>query len=211
MQGGINLKFIKEKCAGNIFLIPLYLPAYQPWRENEDLINYGKYKFRIDDNYAFGRVIDDYRGGGDLIEIFRYVGKIPSTPTIIISSGRLFKPVHIMMAFSKKRYPFIFSDDKYDKYQESDYQNISFLLMTEMWKGGETTEMTQDEKKKLELDGISWWIVYTGTQLEERVCIALKNIGIELHYDQIVEQRKEEFPVHKVTAAALKKKLIPFL
>lgn len=134
MQGGINLKFIKEKCAGNIFLIPLYLPAYQPWRENEDLINYGEYKFRIDDNYAFGRVIDDYRSGGDLIEIFRYVGKIPSTPTVIISSGRLFKPVHIMMAFSKKRYPFIFSNDKYDKYQESDYQNISFLLMTEMWR-----------------------------------------------------------------------------
>lgn len=205
------MNFIKEKREGNIFLIPLYLPAYQSWRNNEDLINYGKYRFYEEDGYAFGRIIEQYDGGGDLVELFSYVGKIPESPAAITDSGRLFEPVHICMAFSKKRYPFIFSDEQYDKYKDSDYQNISFLLMDKLWKGGEQIEISKAEKVKLQQSGIPWWIVYTSTQIEERIRTVLENMGIELNYDEIVEQRKDEFPMPRETDSALKKKIVPFL
>ena len=206
-----NMEFIKEKREGNIFLIPLYLPAYQSWRNNEDLINYGKYKFHEEDNYAFGRIIDKYDGGGDLVEIFSYVGKIPENPTAITASGRLFEPVHISLAFSKKRYPFIFSYEQYDKYKDSDYQNIAFLLVDKLWKGGEKIEISEAEKVKLQQSGIPWWIIYTSTQIEERIRTVMENKGIELNYDGIVEQRKDEFPVPREADSTLKKKIVPFL
>lgn len=37
---------------------------------------------------------------------------------------------------------------------------------------------------------------------EKGVRNALNNTCVELNYEQIVEQRKEEFPAYKVTAAA---------
>lgn len=83
--------------------------------------------------------------------------------------------------------------------------------MTEVWKGGKIIKISQKEKKALEQTGIPWWIVFTPTQLENRIRTSLVNMEIELNYDQIIEQRKEEFPVRKVAASTLKKKLIPFL
>lgn len=205
------MKFIKKKREGNIFLIPLYLPAYQSWRNKEDLISYAKYKFHEEDDYAFGRIIEQYDGGGDIVEIFSYIGKIPENATTITDSGRLFEPVHIVLAFSKKRYPFIFNNEQYDKYKDSDYQNISFLLMDKLWKGGEQIEISKAEKVKLQQSGVSEWIVYTSTQIENRIRIVLENMGIKLNYDEIVERRKNEFLIHRETDSTLKKKLEPFL
>ncbi len=185
------MNFIKNIREGNIFLISPYLPIQ---REKEDIINYGKYKFHEEDNYIFGRIIEHHDGGGDLIEVFSYFGEIPENPITITSSGRLFEPIHISLAFTKKRYPFIFQNEKYDKYKDSGYKNISFLLMNKLWKGGEQTELNDLEYAKLQHRGVPEWIVYTPTQIEEKIRIILRDRGIELNYDKVIEQREGEFP-----------------
>ena len=205
------MKFIKEKRAGNIFLIPLYLPAYQTWRDREDFINYGTYKFNEDDNYVFGRVIDIRENGSELIEVFRYFGKLPTTSLVITTSGRLFEPVYTALPFDKKRWPFIFADDKYDKFSDSDYENISFLYINELWRGGKKSYISIEEQQAYKEAGISYVQIYTGVQLEERIRLALKSVGIELDYEQIVEQRKLTFPVPRKADESLKKKLSPFI
>jgi hypothetical protein len=49
-------------------------------------------------------------GGCDLVEIFNFIGNIPEKNDKIISSGLLFDPIHIFLAFSKKRWGFIFNE-----------------------------------------------------------------------------------------------------
>ena len=83
---------------GDIFMIPLFLPSD---RIDEYHLDYSKYKFHLDDIYAFGRLIEIQVGNVDLIEVFSYTGQIPQNPERIIHSGRMFAPEHIGHPFSK--------------------------------------------------------------------------------------------------------------
>ena len=155
-----------ERKEGNIFLIPLFLPN----DFKTALKNYSRNKFDPKENYAFGRLIDDTGIGGDcLVEIFKYVGEIPDNKEIIIKSGRLFNPIHAVGGFEKKRWRFIFEDFNYDKYKNSDYDNITFLLgdyqSPELWKGGKNLgSITVEESKKYYS-----WIVYMPTDVQTKI------------------------------------------
>ncbi|MEI0493057.1 Imm26 family immunity protein [Brachyspira intermedia] len=100
-----------EKKEGNIFFIPLFLPN----DIKDNIKSYSKTNFTSEGNYAFGRLIEIDKSGGDLIEIFNYTGNIPNDKYDIIKSGLMFEPMHISMAFTKKRWRFIFEELNYDR------------------------------------------------------------------------------------------------
>jgi hypothetical protein len=158
---GKNMEFF-EKEEGNIFFIPLFLPL-----ENikENIKNYGKYKFISNKLYAFGRLIETDSSGGDLVEIFNFIGNIPENDDVIINSGLMFEPIHISMAFLKQRWRFIFRTENYNKNKHSNYKNITFLLgmenNPELWTGGIIKEINSYDIEKYKE-----WIVYLPTKVE---------------------------------------------
>jgi hypothetical protein len=161
------MKYLKDKTEGMIFFIPLFLPN-GTIREKDDIINYGSYAFPDDGVYAFGRLIEIDKSGGDLIEVFKYIGSVPSEPSIIINSGRLFDPVHVSLGFRMKRHRFIFADEHYEKIRDSAYDKITFLLANDIWIGGNSTHIGAEEIRKLSQDHQDW-IVYSPSQLETRI------------------------------------------
>ena len=153
-------KIIKKE--GNIFFIPLFLPL--DIKDNNK--SYSKFKFSPEETYAFDRLIEIDLSGGDLVEIFKYIGKIPSTDSIIINSGILFSPIHISLGFVKKRWQFIFEGNNYDKNIDSNYGNLTFLLGTpenpKLWVGGIVSETKEYDENKY-----NKWIVYPSTKVEK--------------------------------------------
>ena len=77
-------KIKKKPDDGDIFVIPLYLPSYQKWRETfDEFIDYRKYKLCGDDIYVYGRIIEPYDNKSVyLVELFRL--KIP-----VMTSGEI--------------------------------------------------------------------------------------------------------------------------
>lgn len=172
---------IAEVNPGDIFMIPLFLPSYQGAKKEELLgrIDYSKYKFRMDDIYAFGRVIEIQAGRVDLIEVFSYTGQIPQNPEKIIHSGRMFAPEHIgHSVFEKGRWQIIFSNPHYDMWKDSDYENISFLSpVGHMWKGKKEIKITKEKCIELEEAGIPYWTMHGGVDLEVRIRSVLEAQG----------------------------------
>jgi hypothetical protein len=118
----MNSKYIK---GGEIFCIPLF------WI-NEKYNPKNKLKLSKDDEsklFAFGRAISDEKGCGILVEIFNITGKMNLDYENIIHSGRLFKPVLIFwVAVREKRWKVIYQTPNYNKYEDSNYQNIEIVF-----------------------------------------------------------------------------------
>lgn len=157
------MKYFEEK-EGNIFFIPLFLPN----DIKDNIESYSKTNFHLEQNYAFGRLIEINKSIGDLIEIFNYTGNIPNTKDDIIESGLMFHPLHISMAFSKKRWRFIFEVSSYDKEKDSNYSNISFLLGDKydpkLWIGGKIKTINNYDTNKYDE-----CIVYTPVEIEDMI------------------------------------------
>ncbi|MEI0702081.1 Imm26 family immunity protein [Brachyspira intermedia] len=153
-----------EKKEGSIFFIPLFLPN----DIKDNIKSYSKTNFTSEGNYAFGRLIEIYKSGGDLIEIFNYTGNIPNDKYDIIKSGLMFEPMHISMAFTKKRWRFIFEELNYDRERDSNYSKIIFLLGDEydpkLCIGGKIKTI-----KKYDTNKYNEWIVYTPTEIETMI------------------------------------------
>ncbi len=194
---------------GDIFMIPLFLPSRQL---DDYVLDYSKYQFHLNDSHAFGRLIEIQGGNVDLIEVFSYFGSIPQSPECIIHSGRMFAPEHIGHPFSKKgRWKAIFSDPHYDMWKDSDYENISFLSpVGHMWKGKETIKITEKKRIQLEEAETPMWIMHSRIDLEIRIRSVLETQGIKLNYEQIVDERKSEYPKPRETDKTLKEKIAPF-
>ena len=153
-----------QKEEGNIFFIPLFLGL--DIKDNNK--NYSKYKFLPSENYAFGRLIEIDSSGGDLVEIFKYIGTIPSNASEIVNSGLLLDPIHVSLAFNKKRWQFIFEGQNYNKSIQSNYENIKFLLgipgNAKLWKGGVIKEI-----ENYSMNEFNEWIVYPPTKVEKLI------------------------------------------
>jgi hypothetical protein len=157
------MNYLEDK-EGNIFFIPLFLDNNM--KENNKI--YSKYTFEDKASYAFGRLIKVDSTSGNLIEIFKYIGEIPSHSKIILDSGLLFEPIHIAMAFSKKRWRFIFETENYNKEEDSNYKEICFTLGDRdspiLWKGGFESKISLDEAKKYKR-----WVIHHPTRIEEAI------------------------------------------
>ncbi|MDE6949854.1 MAG: hypothetical protein K2P64_02900 [Lachnospiraceae bacterium] len=208
MGGLIVGKRTTEVNSGDIFMIPLFLPS----NDDDYTLDYSKYKFHLNDIYAFGRLIEIQAGNVDLIEVFSYIGQIPENPDIIIQSGRMFAPEHIGHPFSKNgRWRTVFSNPYYDMWRDSDYENISFLSSVgHMWKGKETLKITKKQCIVLEEAGIPYWIMHSRTDMEVEIRLVLEEQGVELNYEQIVNERKSEFPRPRDVDKKLKEMIVPF-
>jgi len=149
-----------EKKEGNIFFIPLFLPS----GIKENIKNYTSFKFPENESYAFGRLIEKNESTGDLIEMFKYTGQIPKDKNVILNSGRLTAPIHTTLAFDRNRWRFIFETDNYDKYKDSNYSEIAFILGTEnsfdLWRGGTKQRISNDEAEKYNL-----WTIFNPTSI----------------------------------------------
>lgn len=193
---------------GDIFTIPLFLPS----NDDDYTLDYSKYKFPLNDIYAFGRLIEIQVGNVDLIEVFSYTGRIPENPHIIIQLGRMFAPEHIGHPFSKNgRWRAVFSNPYYDMWRDSDYENISFLSpVGHMWKGKETINITKKQCIELEEAGMPYWIMHSRTDLEVEIRSALEEREADLDYERIVDERKSEFPKPRDVDKKLKEMIVPF-
>jgi len=154
-----------DKKEGSIFFIPLFLPK----NIKDNMKSYYRYKFKKEELYAFGRIIDEEEGGGDLVEIFNYTGVIPDDINIIIDSGLMFKPLHVAQGFWKKRYRFIFNDDNYNKNSDSNYQEIGFILGGYLWKGGKKDKDLSEAEMQEYSKYYNSMIIYSPTQLEKKI------------------------------------------
>lgn len=113
------------------------------------------------------------------------MGKIPDTPEVIINLGRLFKPVFVVSVFKTGRWPFLFSNPDYDKWTDSDYDNITFLLHSEIWKGGKSIAITQKQHRELSQSSeYQPCIIYGGMGIERKIRSILQEQGWELHYEK---------------------------
>ena len=134
----------------------------------DNIKSYSKTNFTSEGNYAFGRLIEIDKSGGDLIEIFNYTGNIPNDKYDIIKSGLMFEPMHISMAFTKKRWRFIFEELNYDIERDSNYSKITFLLGYEYdpkLRIGSKIKII----KKYDTNKYNEWIVYTPTEIETMI------------------------------------------
>ena len=157
------MNYLEEK-EGNIFFIPLFLENNM----KENTKNYSKYNFDKNSIYAYGRLIELNNSTGNLIEIFNYIGEIPDNYDKIINSGLLIKPIHTAMAFSKKRWRFIFETENYNKKLDSNYDEITFALGDRdfpiLWKGGNKKEISI-----IEAANYKRWIIHHPTRIEEAI------------------------------------------
>ena len=153
-----------EKQEGRIFFIPLFLPG--DIRDNKK--DYAKYVFAQDSNYAFGRLIQDDKSSGDLVEVFNYTGAVPADDDVIINSGVMASPFHVAMAFGTHRWRFVFDNKSYDKNADSNYADLTFLLGTEddyeLWRGGKKSRISNMEAKQYKS-----WVVHHPTRVEEAI------------------------------------------
>lgn len=205
-MAGRYLKYEKEKSEGGIFFIPLFLPDWDV-RDDDDLINYGAYKFPEDGVYAFGRLVE--HGNMDLIEVFRYIGAIPAEPEVIVNSGRLFAPVYFVSGFRTKRYRFIFADEEYDKVRDSAFDKIIFLMNEyDICVGGKQITVGREERSALE-DDYEEMIVYSPIDIEDKIRTAIKPF-FDWNYEQAVAAVLESLPKPREKDAAFKKRIAPF-
>ena len=140
-------KIKKIPACGDIFMIPLYLPSYQKWRDPlfDEFIDYKRYRFHRGDPFAFGRIIEPYAKNLYIMEIFRYTGSIPDSPECIIQSGLLLKPLIAGGMFHRGRWRVVFEHPAYDKWKDSDYDTISFLYGTSVFKVGKDITITPQQ------------------------------------------------------------------
>ncbi len=198
---------------GDIFAIPLYLPAYQSWREAfDEFIDYRKYKLNKDDPYAYGRIIEPFdHKSVYMMEVFRYVGKIPDSPEAVKGSGRMFKPILAGGMFELGRWRVLYEDPGYDKHRDSDYGNISFLYPSEICKGGVKIPISSEQYHELFRSGdIPRPCIMGSVSVECDIRRILTEQGMELNYEQTVEERREGYPKPRDMDRKLKEELLPF-
>lgn len=205
-------KVKKEPNNGDIFAIPLFLPSYQKWRESfDEFIDYKKYKFHEEDMYAFGRIIELYCKNVYIMEIFRHVGKIPDNLENIQKSERMFKPLIACGMFERGRWRVLFENPGYDKWRDSDYENISFLYPSHISKGGKSMSISHEQYVELLKKGdISCPTINGPVGIECDIRRVLAEQGIDLNYEQIVEERRAEYPQPRDTDKKLKEMVAPF-
>jgi hypothetical protein len=203
-------KLHKDKSDGCIFMIPLFLPDWTI-REQDDLIDYGAYPWDQNDVYAFARLIETAPANYDVVEIFRHAGPVPDDPAVIAGSGRLFHPVCVVMHHSKKRWRIVFADPAYDRMRDSAYDEVGFLLLTQLCLGGKCREIGLAEANRLRAAG-AWpdMLIHCPTQLENRIRMALAKQGFDYDYQTDALRHLDGLPKPRERDAAFRKKIAPF-
>ncbi|MEL0650612.1 Imm26 family immunity protein [Algibacter sp. TI.3.09] len=115
------MKVNKDKIIGAVFCIPLFMPK-DDWKLKVKLT-----KDDLSKNFAFGRVIET--SSSVLVEIFNYIGCANSDLKQVINSGIMYSPIQIFWdGIIKKRWKIIEQTENYDKYKDSNYNNLKMVF-----------------------------------------------------------------------------------
>ncbi len=100
----------------------------------------------------------------------------------------------------------------YQEWTDSDYENISFFLSMGMtlWKGGEQLPITQQQNRELKESGVSDMIIHGSVNLEVKIRSLFAMQGLELNYEQTVEERRNQYPKPRDLDKKLKETIAPF-
>jgi len=111
--------------AGDVFFIPLTIDFNE--KPNK---SYSRNKFSTNEEYVFGRFIEDRKGSGVLIEVFSKKTSLNDfNHDKVVNSGNLFPPICVSgIEFTKKRWRVLASNSDYDKVINSNYNEIQFVL-----------------------------------------------------------------------------------
>lgn len=158
------MKKLVQVSPGEIFAIPLFLS------EEPATKSFSRYNFNEgDNNFAFCRIIEDQKGSGIIIEVFNKVGYLNTNIDVIISSGRMFKPVAISgLGIEKKRWRKIHTQENYDKERDSLYSEIQLVYgppdNLRLWQNGQVTPINTEKAENYE-----FWKIWMTDQLEKRI------------------------------------------
>lgn len=142
-------------------------------------------------------------------------------PEVILRSGQMFAPVMLVGAFARGRWRPVFRPEQYDKWAESGYAGITFLMGAGdslpncndygLWRGGENLRhVPQKEWLALKAAGVLRMVVHSGVSLEAQIRALLTGRGARLHYEETVEARRESYPHPRDPDLKLKQALLPF-
>lgn len=107
--------------SGEIFCIPLFMPK-DDWRLKTKLSDED-----LEKDFAFGRVIET--SSSVLVEIFLKIGSAKTDIDEIVNSGIMFSPLQIFWdGVVKKRWRIIGKTENYDKYKDSNYDNLEMVF-----------------------------------------------------------------------------------
>lgn len=148
---------------GTIFCIPLFMEK-DDWKLKSKLSEKD-----LNKDFAFGRVIET--SSSVLVEIFKKVGSAHTDINEIVHSGIMFSPVQIFWdAIPKKRWRIIGRTEDYDKYRDSNYNNLEMVFgLDDAFRlrhlsTGKEKPVSRDELKKYEFS-----VVWFPIDLENRI------------------------------------------
>ncbi|SHJ74187.1 Immunity protein 26 [Anaerocolumna jejuensis DSM 15929] len=148
---------------GSIFGIPLFMEK-DDWKLKSKLSEKD-----LDKDFAFGRVIET--SSSVLVEIFKKIGSAHTDINEIVNSGIMFSPVQIFWdAISKKRWRIVGRTENYDKFKDSNYNNIEMAFGLDddfrlrHLSTGKERPISRDELKKYEFS-----VVWYPIDLEKRI------------------------------------------
>ncbi|ANU48260.1 hypothetical protein ADH76_11520 [Enterocloster clostridioformis] len=106
---------------GSIFCIPLFMD------KNDWELKLKLSEKDLEKDFAFGRVIET--SSSVLVEIFNKIGPAYTDINEIVNSGIMFSPVQIFWdAIPKKRWRIIGRTEDYDKFKDSNYNNLEMVF-----------------------------------------------------------------------------------
>lgn len=128
---------------------------------------------KCDNLYAYGRIIDCRPATGDIIEIFNYIGAFTDDADAVIATGRMFDPVNVApQCFIRGRWKIIKSDEHFDKFNVG-FEKIKLVMggpmILELWEGGKTRPITEEEAI-----GLERFVTYFPINIEERILEIVK-------------------------------------
>lgn len=156
--------------SGEIFCIPLFMPK-DDWRLKTKLSDED-----LEKDFAFGRVIET--SSSVLVEIFFKIGSAKTDIDEIVNSGIMFSPLQIFWdGVVKKRWRIIGKTENYDKYKDSNYDNLEMVFGVDgdfrlrNFSKQKEISITRDE---FNLKGYEFSTVWFPIDLENRILKAIE-------------------------------------
>ena len=156
--------------SGSIFCIPLFMDK-DDWKLKTKLSEND-----LENDFVFGRVIE--ARSSVFVEIFKKRGSAKTSPIEIVNSGIMFSRVKIFWdAIIKKRWRIIGKTENYDKYEDSNYNNLQMAYG--MGDDFRLRDLATGEEKPIsrnDLEKYEFSVVWSPIRLENRIIEHLKTM-----------------------------------
>lgn len=147
---------------GDVFCIPLFMDK-DDWKLKKKLDDGD-----LDKDFAFGRVIET--SSSVLVEIFCRTGPAGTPLEEVLASGVMFSPVEIFWdGVVKGRWKVIGRTDGYDKFRDSDYENLRMAFGDGDFRVRQLSTGVEVPITREELASYEFSVVWFPIDLENRI------------------------------------------